>query len=196
MPWVMRSRRSPSDIRVSTAPMSDSWSDSIQPMGMAGEGKDRPEEREHDREKADPAEHGMEEDGVEAVGEIRAVERGTAGGEIGGLQSEGAARLPVALFPTDLGCGGERMTHRLFQLGEALAAVRLDRHDGHAEFLGELHRIEAKSRFLGHVDHVQRDDGGDAEFEDFEGELEMAFEIRGIDDADGEVGRGMAFVFP
>ena len=138
----------------------------------------------------------MEEDGVEAVGEIRAMERGAARGEIGGLESEGATGFRVAFFPGDFGSRRKRVSHRLLQLRDPLAAIRLDRHDGHAEFFGKLHRIEAKARFLGHVDHVHRDDGREAELENLEGELEMPLEIRGIDDTDDEIRCGMTFVFP
>ena len=49
---------------------------------------------------------------------------------------------------------------------------------------------------LGHVDHVQGDDDRHAQFEDLRGQVEVAFEVGGIDDGTTTSGRGSPGCWP
>ena len=64
--------------------------------------------------------------------------------------------------------------------------------DGDAEEEFEFFAIDAQSGFFGGVDHVENDDGGDAEFEDLAEQVEIAIEVGGVEDDDGDVGDGFA----
>jgi hypothetical protein len=75
------------------------------------------------------------------------------------------------------------------EVRQSLAAAGDQWDDGHAEFGGERLGIDLMSVLGGHIDHVQRDDAAMAEFDDLRCEVEIPFEIRGIDDDDHQVGR-------
>ena len=49
---------------------------------------------------------------------------------------------------------------------------------------------------FGHVDHVQGDDDRHAQFEHLRRQVEVAFEVGGIDDGDDDVGPGFAGCWP
>ena len=70
--------------------------------------------------------------------------------------------------------------HGGLQLQESFARSRLHGHDGDAELFGELLHVDPPAFALGDVDHVQRDDRGQAEFQDLGGQIEIALQVRGI----------------
>ncbi len=163
--------------------------------GDGGEGKDRPEDDEHDAEEDDPAVNGVQEKGVEAIGGGLLVDIGPPCGEGAEVADEGLAAgvgIGVGVFPDGLGGVGKRVAEGLFELDDAFSRVGLDGDDGDAEFFGEFLGIEAEAGFLGGIDHVQGEDAGKSAFDDLEDKREVAFEVRGIGDADDEVGLGMA----
>ena len=64
--------------------------------------------------------------------------------------------------------------------------------DGNAEEEFEFFAIDAQAGFFRGVDHVENDDGGDAEFEDLAEQVEVAIEVGGVEDDDSNVGDGFA----
>ena len=84
----------------------------------------------------------------------------------------------------------------MFQLDDPLGGIRLHGDNGDAEFFGNFRWVKAETGFLRDIDHIQGEDAGLAEFDNLENQLEMALEVRGIDDADDEVGFCRAFEFP
>ena len=64
-----------------------------------------------------------------------------------------------------------------------------DRHDRHAELAREApRRRRAWPRVLEHVDHVERDDQRQVELEHLQHQVEVARELRGVDDEHDGVG--------
>lgn len=64
-----------------------------------------------------------------------------------------------------------------------------EREDGDAEARGEAGGVDLVAVLGGDIHHIERDERGVAEFEDLRGVVEVALEIRGIDDDDDEGGR-------
>ncbi len=60
--------------------------------------------------------------------------------------------------------------------------------DGNAEFALEFGGVDLHAGGHRHIHHVEGDDDGPAEIEDLVDEVEVALEIRGVDDADDPVG--------
>ncbi len=83
----------------------------------------------------------------------------------------------------------------LAQLVEAFAAHRDGRDHGHAERFGQSLRIEHQPVAFGQIHHVERDDGGQAEREQFLREHQMLFDIRGIEHDHQRIGAGLALEF-
>jgi hypothetical protein len=78
----------------------------------------------------------------------------------------------------------------MLELDEALLTIRLEWHDGDAKLFGEQGRIEADALIFCDIDHVQSEDDGEAELDELEGEHEVSFQRRGIDDIDDELRSG------
>ncbi len=66
-----------------------------------------------------------------------------------------------------------------------------DRHDRTAEVRAQLRRVEAQAAPLRKVDHVQRDDDGQAVREKLAGENQIAREVARVDDDDHGVRLGV-----
>ena len=82
-----------------------------------------------------------------------------------------------------------RNVHRVAnQLVHALVFRRGDGHDGHAQH--RLHRVHvhaaAVARHLVH--HVERDHRGDPDLQQLHGEVQVAFDVRGVHDVDDRPG--------
>ena len=154
------------------------------------ERKNRPEHGEKNHRHPDPSTDRMQQQRVDSIRLGLLVRVRAAGGEFAKTGDEGASagfRIGGVRDPGDL--GGERVgeSQRLFQLDDSLFRVRLHRHDRDAEFFRQFRGIEAQSGFFRDVHHVQGEDGGQAELDDLEDKLEVAFEIRGIHHADDHV---------
>ena len=70
----------------------------------------------------------------------------------------------------------------------ALALVRLKRHHRDAEVSGQPVDIDPDPLAPGHVHHVESDDHRDAQFQDLRHQIEIAFQIGGIDNRDDDIG--------
>ena len=75
----------------------------------------------------------------------------------------------------------------LLQLAETDAAIRLDRHDRHAEVAFESGDVDFQAEIFRDIHHVESDDDGDAEVEELRRQIQVAFEVRRIDDRDDQV---------
>ena len=71
---------------------------------------------------------------------------------------------------------------------DTLAAGGLHRNDGHTKLLGETRRTNRRALCLGHVDHVESDDGGQAQLENLGNEVEIALQVGGIEDTEQALG--------
>ena len=76
---------------------------------------------------------------------------------------------------------------------DSLLAHRNRPHDRRSESLGEPVVVDIEAGVFGHVDHVEGDHAGHAEIENLTGQIQVAFEVAGIDDDDDEVGFGRVF---
>ena len=81
---------------------------------------------------------------------------------------------------------------RFFQRVDPLTFRRHGAHDRHAEVARKKLRVDADSRFLRGVGHIERDDQRQTEVGDLRGEEKIAHQVRGIDHADDRIGRGFS----
>ena len=75
------------------------------------------------------------------------------------------------------------------QLPDPLPGAGDHREHRHAEQLRQLPRVDFVAVFGGDIDHVQRDGGRVAQFDGLRGVVEIALEVRGIDDDHDEARR-------
>jgi hypothetical protein len=122
-----------------------------------------------------------------------------------------AALAAAVVVPFECDAARERREFRLGLLGESPAragappahgraldgarqlfeAAPLRRHDGdygRAERGRQLRGLDFETLSLGEIDHRQRDDDGAARLKQLRGEVEVAFEVGGVDDGDYHVG--------
>ena len=65
----------------------------------------------------------------------------------------------------------------------------MDRYKLDGQLCRQLFKIEKKALILGHIDHIQCDDRGQAQLEHLADEIEIAFQVAGIDDAQDDIDR-------
>ena len=78
---------------------------------------------------------------------------------------------------------------RVHQLVNALPRLGRDRHDGDAEALAQAFNVDAVAALLHLVHEVQRHDHRPLQLQQLHGQIEVALQIRGVDDVDDGVGR-------
>ena len=84
--------------------------------------------------------------------------------------------------------GGEIVAaHRKLQFDNALFDQRLRRNHRHAKPLGEAREFNAQAFRLGDVDHVERHDHRQTQFDDLAHQIEVTFEVRCIHHANDPV---------
>ncbi len=80
-----------------------------------------------------------------------------------------------------------RRSDRFAQCIQPLFLVRLDGHDRNAELPAQTLHINADALRRGHIDHVQRHDDRHAQLESLRRQIQIAFEVAGIDDGDDDI---------
>ncbi len=88
------------------------------------------------------------------------------------------------------GLGAYRGDRGLEQLRDTLAHQHHGGHHRYPQLLAELFAVDVQPLLPGLVHHVQRDHHGAAQLAEFQGEFQVAFQCRGIDDLDDDIGRG------
>ena len=90
----------------------------------------------------------------------------------------------------------DRLPHHLgqglFQQRQSHAAMGLDGHHRHAQPLGQLRPVDADATPLGQINHVHRQHRRPLELQHLAEQVEVALEVRGVEDRDHRVDRGQA----
>ena len=121
--------------------------------------------------------------------------------EIGGQRSPAGLGQPVA-EPGDfvlkgsrewavgpLGRRADQSDQSPLEVGHAASLVRLDQDDRHAQLLPQPSEVDFESAMLGHVDHVQHDDGRQAQLQHLADQVEIALQVAGVDDRHHQIDR-------
>ena len=163
---------------------------------------------------------GDERDGVVAAGFLQVQAQGVDGVRLlvvqaGGFlrvalqQKQGAAAVAEGELPharegflqlraqvQGLGGLGQGGHHQASQLRQAGLFQGADRYHGAAEGLRQRGGVYLVPALLGQVDHVQRDDDGDAGFDELAREVQVALGVRGVHHVDDEVRLAFRQVLP
>ncbi len=83
---------------------------------------------------------------------------------------------------------GDQAIERAAQIVEADAFARDERDDGAADFRADRVRVERQAAPLREVDHVERDDHGPVELQEFADQHQVARQVAGVDDDEDGVG--------
>ncbi len=84
--------------------------------------------------------------------------------------------------------GVEQLLEPVHQLGKARARACADRHHGNAKLKREALAIDAIAALFDLIHHVEGDDHRPLEFEQLDGEVEVALKIRAVDNVDDRLG--------
>ncbi len=94
----------------------------------------------------------------------------------------------------EAGGGREGVTEGVLERGEAALASGGDGDEGDAEVFAQSSGVDAEALGFGAIDFVQSGNDGVAEVDDLKKEVEVALEIGGIENAEDEVGFGLAIL--
>ena len=90
------------------------------------------------------------------------------------FDSEGAALVNTLK-------GGRDAFNAMAQVARDTGGIFDDRH---AELFSQTLRVDLDAAGIGHVAHVQRDDGGQSQFQHLADQIQVSLQVAGIDDAD------------
>ena len=82
----------------------------------------------------------------------------------------------------------------MFELEDAAFVERTEWDERNSEVFAQRSGVDAEALGFGTIYFVEGDDDGVAEIDDLKEKLKVAFDLRGIEDAEDEIGWGFAFL--